>query len=441
MSDLSPRLALPLLAPAQAQKHVTHNEALQRLDALVQLTLEAVGATTPPPAPVDGTLYAIGTGATGDWAGQDGQLAYRSPEGVWIFLPPQAGWRAWDLDTGQLRVFDGSGWPAAAGAPTTQNLDGLGVNTTSDPLNRLSVAAAGTLFSHDGSDHRTAINKAAAADTGTVLFQTGFSGRAEMGLAGSDDWSIKVSPDGSSWTEALRFAATTGLAGGAAVQSGQTDAAAGRLMTTGAFGLGGLLPLAGNISVTDNSISTGFYRYQTASGSSGAPAAIINAHLLHTRRSTGGGETQIIVVETGNQPFTSGTLMARVRIAGAWSDWRRMFDNTSAVGPVSQSAGLPTGGLMERGTTASGTFRRLADGTQVCSHAVTTSGTADLTWNYPATFASGSTPVLSVQPVSADARIGVLVSASATQAVVAVRDLANARQAASCHLTAVGRWF
>ena len=56
MPDDSPRLGLPFLMPAQAQKHVTHNEALERLDLLVQLTVEAFEANTPPTMPLDGQV-------------------------------------------------------------------------------------------------------------------------------------------------------------------------------------------------------------------------------------------------------------------------------------------------------------------------------------------------------------------------------------------------
>ena len=35
MTDTSSNLKLPFILPSQAQKHVTHNEALQILDALV----------------------------------------------------------------------------------------------------------------------------------------------------------------------------------------------------------------------------------------------------------------------------------------------------------------------------------------------------------------------------------------------------------------------
>lgn len=48
MPDQTPNLSLPFILPAQAQKHVTHNEAIELLDMVVQLTLESVGATDPP---------------------------------------------------------------------------------------------------------------------------------------------------------------------------------------------------------------------------------------------------------------------------------------------------------------------------------------------------------------------------------------------------------
>ena len=43
MSETTPNLNLPFIMPAQAQKHVTHNEAIELLDAIVQLTLENSG--------------------------------------------------------------------------------------------------------------------------------------------------------------------------------------------------------------------------------------------------------------------------------------------------------------------------------------------------------------------------------------------------------------
>jgi hypothetical protein len=64
----------------------------------------------------------------------------------------------------------------------------VGVNAAADSTNRLAVSSVASLFNHAGAGHQMKINKNAAADTASILFQTGFSGRAEMGTAGSDDY-------------------------------------------------------------------------------------------------------------------------------------------------------------------------------------------------------------------------------------------------------------
>lgn len=207
--DQTPLLSLPYIQGAQAQKHVTHNEALELLDMVVQLTVEAVGATTPPASAGEGQAWIVGIGATGAWTSQIGDLAaWRG--GGWLFATPQIGWRAWDKTTAKIHVFDGTGWTQAGGTPNLQNLDGVGINTASDATNKLSVAADATLLNHDGGGHQLKINKTGAADTASLLYQSGFSGRAEMGLAGNDDFSVKVSDDGTTFTEALRIDGATG---------------------------------------------------------------------------------------------------------------------------------------------------------------------------------------------------------------------------------------
>ena len=75
MPDTSARLSMPLIMPSQAQKHVTVNESLVRLDALSQISLASITVTDPPIAAPDGLCHGIPTGATGAWAGQDGQMA------------------------------------------------------------------------------------------------------------------------------------------------------------------------------------------------------------------------------------------------------------------------------------------------------------------------------------------------------------------------------
>lgn len=209
MSDPTPLLSMPLIQAAQAQKHVSHNAAIEQLDMIVQLTIEATDVTTPPSGAAEGQAWAIGANATGAWAGRTGDIAaWRG--GGWLFATPQIGWRAWDKTTATALAFDGTGWVIAAGAPDVQNLDGLGVNATSDATNKLTVSSDATLLTHDGTGHQLKINKANASDTASLLYQTNWSGRAEMGLNGTDDFSVKVSADGSSFTEAMRINGSTG---------------------------------------------------------------------------------------------------------------------------------------------------------------------------------------------------------------------------------------
>lgn len=100
----------------------------------------------------------------------------------------------------------------------------VGVGTTPDPNNVLSAYGVSALFNSAGNFNLT-INKGAAADTASLLFEDGFSGRAQMGLAGSDNFSFKVSSNGSSWTTAIALDATTGAATFANQRTPVADAA------------------------------------------------------------------------------------------------------------------------------------------------------------------------------------------------------------------------
>ncbi|WP_296425634.1 DUF2793 domain-containing protein [Yoonia sp.] len=209
MSDQTPNLSLPFILPAQAQKHVTHNEAIELLDMIVQLTLEATGATAVPGVADEGQAWALGAGPTGAWAGQDNMIAtWRG--GGWLFVTPRDGWLAWVNDIAELQVWTSGAWVTKGGDPVLSNLSGVGINASFDATNRLSVSSAATLLNNDGAGHQVKINKAAAGDTASLLYQNGFSGRAEMGLAGNDDFSIKVSADGAAWAAALTVTSADG---------------------------------------------------------------------------------------------------------------------------------------------------------------------------------------------------------------------------------------
>lgn len=90
MADATTHLLLPYILAAQAQKHVTHNEALRLLDGLVQLSVLDSDLTAPPGSPADGDRYIVASGSTGDWTGWDQNVALFT-DGAWLRLPPRAG--------------------------------------------------------------------------------------------------------------------------------------------------------------------------------------------------------------------------------------------------------------------------------------------------------------------------------------------------------------
>lgn len=201
---LTPSLSLPLLAAAQAQKHVTHNEALLRLDRLTQAAATSRHIAAPPAGATDGAAYIVPPDASGTWAGHTGMLAIYD-SGAWDFLPAPVGLRVYVEDEGALLIFDGSDWRGIS-----EQTPKLGINATADGANRLAVASSASLFSHSGNGHQLKINKANAADTASMLFQSGFTGHAELGLAGSNSFVMKVSGNGTSWTTAIAIDSATG---------------------------------------------------------------------------------------------------------------------------------------------------------------------------------------------------------------------------------------
>jgi hypothetical protein len=358
MSDITTHLLLPYILASQAQKHVTHNEALRLLDAMVQLSVLDRMRTTPPISPVDGDRHIVASGATGLWAGWDLNVAFWV-DGVWMRLVPRPGWLAWIAAEATLVVWNGSAWDAvgepvdvsdaifslvndadptkkaafslsgistgttrtftlpntsselailagtqsfsgnktfsgtltasgtvtvsaaaatigtatstatygmgtgatttgisktlnlgtggASGSTTVVNIGsatagasgttvintptvtfanavtqvgmpqanltaqllGLG-GATADSYNRISVNTPAMLFNNAGAGIEATVNKAAAGNDAAFAFKTGFSARALIGLLGSDDFSFKVSPDGSAFYEAIRIDRTNG---------------------------------------------------------------------------------------------------------------------------------------------------------------------------------------------------------------------------------------
>jgi hypothetical protein len=560
MSDTTTHLGLPYLLAAQAQKHVTHNEALRLLDAMVQLSVLDRTRTAPPASPADGDRHLVASGATGLWTGWDLNIAFWI-DGAWMRLVPRVGWQVWVADEGVPLVWTGSAWQDVADRPL--QVPRIGVNASSDNTNRLSVSAPATLFTHAGAGHQLKLNKAAATDTASLLFQTGFSGRAELGTAGSDDLSIKVSPDGATWHTAIatdhatgavslpnglsvagtvslpagavsraaledgaalsvigrsagnpgavadiaaasdhqvlrrsgsalgfgavalnEAAAVTGvlpLANGgtgadtaaaartnlglgtaatATVTTSQTDSTTGRLLKVGDFSLGlsAASPVAvpgGNIDAFN--IPNGWYYFNNTNAGTLPPETDATFVILQNWWRAPSSIFQMAI----HRRFGPDRVVVWVRDSigtppSSWTPWRRLYSQSDILGFVSQSDGVPTGAVIERGSNSNGEYVRFADGTQICSQrllniAIDNSfGSGGLfrsntfSWTFPATFVAGS-----LQGANLFGRVqnpnGLCVQIpypDRTTQATDIRAFATASVAATnVFLTAIGRWF
>ncbi len=177
--DETYQFALPLVQAAQAQKHVTVNEALARLDAMAQLRVVSSALTVPPVAPVDGEAYVVAAAATGDWASHDGEIALWA-NGGWEFITPRIGWKLWDEATGQRAVYDGQSWISDAVA-----ISAGGAGTQERIIEVDHTVAAATTSSVVGAI--PAFSQVVGVSGRVIQAVTGTLASWRLGVAGSDD--------------------------------------------------------------------------------------------------------------------------------------------------------------------------------------------------------------------------------------------------------------
>lgn len=209
-------LGLPFIEAGQAQKHITHNEALRLLDVVVQLAVSSV-TESPPESPIPGERRLVGASPAGAFAGHANEVAAYQ-DGGWFFAVPKPGWRAWNLAEETLLVWNGSAWTEFAGGTgggggdfDPENVTFLYINGAdpADDSTKLAVRSNDILFdavpaSASGTgDVRLQLSKEATGGTASVFFPHAFDGRAEFGLVGSNDFRLKVSADGDAWVTSL----------------------------------------------------------------------------------------------------------------------------------------------------------------------------------------------------------------------------------------------
>lgn len=170
----SPRIGLPYLDAAQAQKHVTMNEALARLDVVAAGQVETMAQASPPGSPAEGEAHIVGSGATGAWTGQDDRVAVFL-NGGWDFIAPWIGWRLWVAGESRPAIYDGIGWQLVG-----QDTSPGGALTALRHVETDHVVAAGP----------TSETAAFIPDKAIVL---GVTARVTQQISGASSWSLGVS--------------------------------------------------------------------------------------------------------------------------------------------------------------------------------------------------------------------------------------------------------
>lgn len=313
MTELkTPNTGLPLLAPGQGLKYITVNESLLALDKLVQLSVKAE-LNAPPEGCTEHDIYLVGSSPIDTFANHSARLAAWQ-NGQWIFIMPKAGWRVYNQEQDDTLIFDGSNWKSQLSSRL------FGINAEANETNRLSVNSEAVLFNHNGQNSRVTVNKAHVNDTASILYQIGFSGRAEIGLSGSDVLQIKVSPDGAQWVDALTVDPGSGVVSCPQGLLIAGEAAAVENDLSGQIQFKGEI---GDLADLDNFQSTGIY-HQTSNilAENGINYPVAKAGLLSVVANG------LMIFQTFHVWSGAGATANRFHIRGAyngvWGAWREI---------------------------------------------------------------------------------------------------------------------
>lgn len=110
----TPNLELELVPTNSMQPWVALNDALQVLDALVQLAVESRTLSAPPTTVVGdiGKRWIVGAGATGAWATHVNKIALCTAPNLWRIIPVQEGFEGWDIGAGERVRYESGAWSA-----------------------------------------------------------------------------------------------------------------------------------------------------------------------------------------------------------------------------------------------------------------------------------------------------------------------------------------
>jgi len=184
---------------------------------------------------------------------------------------------------------------------------------------------------------------------------------------------------------------------GTAITQSNADATAGRLLKVGDFGLGAITsPVLANLD--DFTTLSGVYKVDGTTVTGTKPATTTAADTVLILRPVFNQQTQIY--SNANNGLT---YIRKSNAATSWGPWRLIYESGNLLGTVSQTAGVPTGAVIERGANANGEYVKFADGTMICYHTFSVgsivaagAGTFDnpyrsnpnVTWTFPAAFSA-----------------------------------------------------
>ncbi|MGA9658221.1 MAG: DUF2793 domain-containing protein [Asticcacaulis sp.] len=210
MSEFTPRLSLPLIGD-HSQKRLVLNDALMRLDSLLQVQVLSSTLTAQPTDPMDGDCYILPAGCSGDvWGGLSVGTCMRSEGGTWEAIHFPQGAIIHIRDENAFFIMTDAGWGLLDDTiHVLKNMQGVGIGTEADGYNILAVKGAAALLtalsgSEGGSGNISlTLNKETDDNTAQILLQKTYSTRAALGLLGDNNLTLKVSPDGAAWSNVL----------------------------------------------------------------------------------------------------------------------------------------------------------------------------------------------------------------------------------------------
>lgn len=230
------------------------------------------------------------------------------------------------------------------------------------------------------------------------------------------------------------------------VQAADRDTTAGSVLIVGAGGWLNILNLP-NITQAelDSFLPSGMYRVATPAGLPSGTYVVMNY-----RVGTALQAQELIGVNVANrrhQRWQSSTTLD--------APWSTVFNQSNILGTVSQSGGVPTGAVVERGSNANGEYVRFADGTQICSMSISVTDQAidtaygalfqgTRTWSFPAAFAAAPAVSCGLFKWGSGASwSGTGGSASTSTATLRGWDTLSrpTGTATAISATAIGRWY